>query len=223
MKVTLVHGEHEAKARDRYSYIVRGVKKRGWSVIPITTERGVGEQLLTGGMFDKGQLYTLENLNKFGSQETEWLGGKTSGLAANLLVYHKGKLAAGLIKKLPKDSRVEEFKLPVILFKFLDSLTANNRERIYTLFGEVADRENLEFILVMMGRHFRDLYWANTKSSSLPYPQWRVDKLERSASQLSTGVLEKIINQMAEIDYKNKTSDYNLRLGIEMVILPLLI
>ena len=64
----------------------------------------------------------LQLILELGKKEFVWLNKKYKELPGNLIIYFEGTLNATILKSFPNDSKIEEFKLPVLLWNFLDNL-----------------------------------------------------------------------------------------------------
>ena len=121
------------------------------------------------------------------------------------------------MKQLPKIDKVEEFKLPKLIWSFLDSCFPGNAKNALLLLHEIIKNEPVEFVFSLLAKHLRDLYWVKVDSppgqrpsGPVAYPSWRVEKLKRQSHKFSEGSLEDLINSLAQADIKAKTSQGEL-------------
>ncbi|OGM84386.1 hypothetical protein A2421_02165 [Candidatus Woesebacteria bacterium RIFOXYC1_FULL_43_18] len=81
------------------------------------------------------------------------------------------------------------------------------------------EKEAPEFIFTLIAKLFRDLYWVKIDAKSLPYPDWRVGKLKAHSSKFTADKLIFLIESLAEIDIKVKTSKADLVSELDLLII----
>jgi len=220
MKIIVLHGDDERKLYERLSKFIEIAKSRSWEVAYLDDKsEKVQEQLSSPSLFGAERFFIIRDITRFGKKELEWTCKNSNTLPGNLIIYHEGYISQTILKGLPKDIRIEEFKLPVILWNFLDNLYPGNSEKSVKQFHQLIEKEAPEFIFTLIAKLFRNLYWVNTDAASLPYPSWRVGKLEAQASKFTNGQLENLIGKLAEIDIKVKTSKADLISELDLLII----
>lgn len=220
MKLVLIHGDAAVISRERFHKIVKGVKKKGWETIRLNVDDSFSlkERLTSNSLFNQNILYIFEKANKIPASELKWLNENINEVEGSLLFYSDKKLPQTFLKNLPKKIQIENFDLPKIIFSFLDNLYQGNSKKALSLFEEVIKTESMEFIVALMARQFRDLYWVLEDQRTMTYPSWRLNKLSNQARKYTKLVLGDIIHSLAEIDYQSKTSDIDTRLLLELLI-----
>ena len=220
MKIIVLHGDDEKRLYERLTRFTQTAKSRSWEVTLLDSQTlTIEEQLSAPSLFSAERFFILRDIKKLGKRESVWLTKKSNDLAGNLIIYHEGVIAQSVLKSLPPDTKVEEFKLPVILWNFLDGLYPGNSERCIGKFHLLIEKEAPEFIFTLIAKLFRDLYWLKTDPASLPYPSWRVGKLKPQASKFTSDQLKDLINKLAEIDIKVKTSKADLTNELDLLII----
>lgn len=225
MKIVVISGEDTAKARERYSQIISGVKKKGWDIMRISTDDkiSVGEKLTGSSLFPEEILYTIDDIKKFAIADIKWIGKNADKYEGSLLIYCSGALPATVKNALPKDSKIENFELTKIIFVFLESFYPGNGKRILELFEELLKDNPIEVIMLMLARHLRDLYWVLEGGKGMSLPSWRAQKLKAQAMKFTKENLRDTISSLAEIDIKSKTSDVDAKFLLEILIAEKLI
>jgi DNA polymerase III delta subunit len=137
----------------------------------------------------------------------------------NLVIYHEKKIPKSFISSIKKIKKEEEYELPKLLFKFLESLVPGNAERSLNLLHTVLENEPPEFVFAMLARHFKDLYWVKKDPSNIPYPSWRVSKLESQASKFSIKQLKSFISKLAKTDVEVKTGKNDLLRSLDLLVM----
>lgn len=208
MKIIVLHGEDSNKSYLRLSRFMDTAKKRSWEILynefPNTPSLFGSERLL---IYKDYRLLTkkdIENFEKFDG---------------TLVVYHEHDLPASFIKLMPQDFKMEKYDLPKLLFIFLETLYPGNSVNSIKLLHEVTNAQPPELVMFFIAKHFRDLYWVKKDPDSTGFPSWKAGKLKTQASKLSVEKLELIINKLAEIDIKVKTSDENLLTALDLLII----
>ena len=123
-----------------------------------------------------------------------------------------------MIKILPPITKTEEYKLPKLIFKFLESFWPGNAKASIRLLHEVIRDEAPEFVFNLLSRHLRDIYWAMLDKESMSYPSWRVGKLTQQAKRFKDGQVQSLIQTFAEIDIQAKTSKANIIDSLDFII-----
>ena len=220
MNITVLHGDDIKQSYTCLKAIISQAKNRGFRgeyILP-NQGRSLSESLVSRSIFNEKVIYVVENINQFSNNDLKWLKGNVSGMEADLVVYHQGLLPQSILKVLPKEAKVEEFKLPNFLWKFLDSFYPGNSKNCIKLLHKVAEADNLERVFALLARHIKNLYMVRLDKNSLAFPSWRVDRLIYQSSKYKDGKIEKIISEMAKIDIDVKTSNSNLLDALDFLI-----
>ncbi len=220
MKIIILHGDDERKLYARLQRFVETARERSWEVDYLDDPAvKMQETLSSASLFSNERFFVLRDVKRLGKKETEWLNKKHAELSGNLIIYNEGYISKTILSSLPKDIKIEEFKLPVIIWSFLEHIYPGNSERCVQEFHKIIERDPPEFIFTLIAKLFRDLYWVKTDSSSMPYPPWRISKLKSQSSKFSEEKLKNIISQLAEIDIEVKTSKSDLVSSLDLLII----
>ena len=221
MKVIVLHGDNERASNQRLEKFIEVAKARGWQVNFLDSPEGISEKLTSVSLFGQQPFFVIRNINQWPPstlKKTKKVLEKGEGTA---VLYHNDFLGKTILESLPKGVKLEEFKLPRLIFNFLDSFYPGNAKRTLTLLHEVLKKEPPEFVFALLSRQVRDLYWAKT-GSPLPVAPWRAQKLKNQAGKFSQGDLEEIIRSLAETDIKVKTSQAQLTSSLDLLAVTLL-
>lgn len=210
MNIIVLHGDNTKKSYERFRKFVDVGKKRGWEVARIDPKNSFSEQIVSVGLFEKERLMILENINLLSKKDFEWLKRKTNDLSGTLIIYHRTFIPKRTINQLPKNHKAEEFTLPKLIWKLLDSFYPSNARSILKLLHSVVETENIEFVFALISRQLRDLYWVKVGEETLDLPSWRKSKLKSQSDKFSEKLLKELISDFAKIDVKVKTSKANL-------------
>jgi hypothetical protein len=221
MKIYLIHGEYNAKSYEKLQEYIAKAKEKNWKIVNFSNESGfsVQESLSSTDLFDTNKVYILDNISKLVKKDIDWINKNRSNLKGILLLYSNSQIKSTVINKFKNIDKQEEFSLPKNIFSFLESFYPKNSVTCIKLLHEILEKEKIEFIFYLLSKHLRDLYWVKTSPSNIPYPSWRVEKIEKQTSKFSLELLIEIINTMSEIDIKSKTSKSNLIDLLDLVII----
>lgn len=208
MKIVVVHGEDTVKSRLRYSTIVEAIKKRGWSTIVVPREGGanLADTVREQSLFGSETLYRVDDGTSIPSSQIKALKTLIDDFQGSLLIYFDKKLTSTVKKLFPPKTKFEEFELPKIIFLFLESLYPGRAREIINYLDKMLVSQAPEFIVAVVAKHLRDVYWVKIGAEGLSYPGWRISKLSRQSQKFSEGHLERIIDNLAQIDIEAKRS-----------------
>lgn len=220
MKIILLHGDNTIKSYERLTTFIEVAKKRNWEIVQISQDSplSLSESLSSQSLFIKEKLFILENLNKINKKELDWLKKKAEKLDGTLIIYYPGGIPSNLLKTLPQTIKIEEFKLPKLIFVLLDSLYPKNSKKILKLLHQTLENQPVEFIFALISRHFRDLYWVKVDPKTLELPGWRLLKTKKQASLFSEEQVKDIIYNLTEADIEAKTSKSSLISSLDLLI-----
>lgn len=219
MKIIVLHGDHVGKSYERLQRFIDVAKKRGWRIERITdNKQNISEALVSEGLFGEKKLVIIDGVKLINKKDGEWLKKNKDLINVDVVVYHKGLVTKTALKVLPAPDKVEEFKLPKLIWNFLDSFYPGNAKNCLELLHEIVKNEPLELVFFLLVKQVRDIYWAKVDPKTLPYPSWRMGKLKNLASKFNEKLLKKIINDFAKADIKSKTSKAKLLDELDFII-----
>jgi len=202
MKFIILHGDNTPKLYERLTKFIETAKKRGWDI----TNNEINQ---TPSLFNKETLTIYRKYNLLSPKKDIPNILKASG---TLVIYHEGHIPQLFLKELPKDTKIEEFKLPKIIWNFLDNISVK-------LLHEVIKTEPIEFVFSVLAKRFRDIYWVKTSEDTLPYQPWQIGKLKRQSQKYTTREVVQIINKLADIDVKVKTGKADLISELDLMLI----
>ncbi len=225
MKLLILHGDDQVKLYDRLEKFIQTAKKRSWEIAYLDDVPSIKEALSASSLFGNERFFVLRDIKKLGKSEIEWLKKKAPELEGNLVIYHEGYIPVGITKGITTDVKnghtavIEEFKLPKIIFSLMDMIRPGNSTQVIKTLHKIVETEPVEFVFVLIAKLMRDLYWAKTDLSSMPYPSWRSSKLKNQADKFTINNLQLIISELSEIDVRVKTSKADLLSSLDLLII----
>ncbi len=219
MKITLIHGDHVTLSRERFYSIMSRVKARGWEVVHLNgQDLSALDGLINASLFNTNQLYVIEDVDKIPSHELKWLEKNHTRLETNLLIWHRKELGQRLIRSLPKNTSFEVFKLPKIIFTFLEDIKPKNAASALKKLQVIKKTEPPEFVLALLAQHLRDLTIAKL-DGNLPYPNWRANKIIAQARAFDESRLKSFIKDLAQADVDAKTGGPPLATSLDLILM----
>lgn len=221
MKTILIHGNYIQKSYLRLSLFIDEAKKREWEVIRIDPKSSLDliHKISTQSLFDIDKLLVIQNPKLIDKKGLLWLKQNKDNLPGTLVFYQEGNLAKSSINSLPKLDKLEQYTLPRNLFKFLESFYPGNSNVCLKLYYDVLNSEPVEFVFSLLSKQVRDLYWVLVEPSTIPYPSWRVAKLENQSKHYIKNDLVDLINTLSKLDIRTKTTKQNLTDSLDLLIL----
>ncbi len=208
MKIIVLHGDDIGKSYERFQKFVTEAKRREWEIL-------YDDLSLTLSLFGQERLTVIRDYKLI----TKKILSSLSKIDGTLVIYHESDLPKTFLQILPQNTKVEEFKLPKLIWNFLEHIYPGNSEKLVAELHRVIKNEAPEFVFTLAARQLRDLYWVKINSKSLPYQSWRVGKLKSQASKFQTEDLKEIINKLSEIDIQAKTGKSDLISSLDLMIL----
>lgn len=201
MKVIILHGDYIVKAYERLQKFISEAQKRGWEIIN-------DEIVLTPSLFGKERLVVFRKYTLLSKADIKNL----SRLQGTLIVYNEGKIPITFIRSLPKETKIEEFNLPKIIWNFLDKPSVK-------LLHEAIKNEPVEFVFALLAKRFRDLYWVKADPKTIFYPSWQIAKLTKQSHRFTQSKLLELIAELAKIDILAKTSKAEIISSLDLMFL----
>lgn len=219
MKIIILYGDNTIESYNRLLSFIKEAKKRDWNIMRINNaKQNIFEALYYDSLFEKRKLVVIEDSAIFSPTVKKWIKTNFDKSDTTLVIYYPATLTKSFIKSLPKVDKVEEFKIPKLIWSFLESFYPGNSKNALLLFHETIKSEPIEFVFSLLAKLLRDLYWVKADSRSLPYPPWRVNKLKNQSRRFTAEMLKNLIFELADADIKSKTSDENLTGLVDFII-----
>jgi len=142
---------------------------------------------------------------------------------ANLVCWENKDFSANERGKFPKSFSFKNFKLPSILFKFLENLRPSKVNENLKGFRETTSQVDPNFFFLMFVRQIRLLILAQNKKTISNLPSWQIAKLQKQVKLFKLEKLIEIYKKLLQIDYGQKTSSspFSLIQALELLILDI--
>jgi len=220
MKIIILHGDDTVKSYERLKKFIDVAKERSWEVSHIDeSDQSFEEILSASSLFGSERFFILKDVKKIGKKEHAWLSKNYAAISGNLIIYNEGSLNVTTIKSFPSDTKFEEFKLPVVIWNFLDNLAPGKGDYSVKTLHKILEKEPPEFIFSLIARHFRDLTWVKVDAASAGFPFWKINKLKSQSSKFTAEALRNFISSLSDIDINVKTSKADLTTELDLLLI----
>ncbi len=220
MKTFLIHGEDNIKSYQRFLKFVDEAKKRSWEVIYLDDSTlTLPENISSTGLFQTERFFVHRDFKKLTKKDLDWIYTNSRDYPGNLVLYADTEVPKTSLSKLPKDIKLEDFKVDKTIWKLLDSFYPGNSKNFITLMHKTAETEAIELVFGLMAKTVKELYWVKSDPGSLDYPDWRIGKLKAQSNKFSKEQLINIISDLSEADTKSKTSNSDLISLLDFIVI----
>ncbi|MDP1710041.1 MAG: hypothetical protein Q8L28_00265, partial [bacterium] len=127
MKIIVLHGEDSIKSFERLKKFIETAKRRSWEIVNINESSLSIQETLSGtSLFETKRFYILRDVKKLGKKELGWVSINSDSIKGTLVICHDDVISQLILKALPKDTTIECFTLPKIIWGFLEHLYPGN-------------------------------------------------------------------------------------------------
>jgi len=228
----IIHGEDVVSSRNRLQELLTEVKLANKEVVKLegkkVTLTEIKQALEAQSLFGQERAVVVEQL--LGRQQSkdkeailEYLSKEDLG-KLDLYSWDDKQLTATQLKGFGK-AKVQEFKLPQVLWQFLDGLKPGQAKYTLGLFEKVIEHQPVEMVFGLLIKRLRYLVVARIEGQKglggfKELQGWQQGKMMAQARQFSEEKLKNLGAEMLEMDYKRKTGKTNLGLteGLELII-----
>lgn len=218
MKIIALHGDNAIKVYERLQRFMDVAKKRGMLITRLDNNSNFIDAFSSQSLFKEKILYVVSDVLLLTNNVLAWINGVGSKHDHTLVITHVGTLRKSLLNTLPKDTKVEEYKLPVYVWKFLDSFYPGNAKVALAVFNDASKQDAPEFLFAMLARHLRDIYLLKLNEDTPAIQPWKATKLKNQLRYFANGDLERIIELLAKADIKTKTSKSTIKSELDFII-----
>ncbi len=226
MKSYILHGDNIILSRKRLSEIIKEAKENDWEIVRVDWSVSKKQELLTlaqsQNLLSSGILVVVENFFSGNKKANEILKSiKIDEYTA--FVFWENKTVTPTNVKGLNDFVIQEFKIPTVIFNFLNSLAPGNAKVMLSYLEESLKKDPADFLLIMIARHIRNLIWVKVEPESMAIPDWQKRNLQGQASKFTKEQLYNLHHQLLELDRGSKTSQLpeNLSASLEVLVASL--
>lgn len=225
----ILHGENIVASRQALHDKIDSLKEK--EVDEIVSLDGikltlteVKQALESTSLLGKARLVVIENLlsspkNKQKEEIVNYL--EKIDKKISLILWEKKELSRSSLKKLASRGTVELFKIAPIIFRFLDSISLQNKKNTLTLLHQCLKADSPEMVFYMLCRQARYLILAKDLGLKglAGLASWQQTKFLRQAEKFSLEQLLGLHKKLLRIDYEQKTGRASLPLSSQLDLL----
>lgn len=226
--ITVLHGDHIASSRAELNRLKLQAKDKelriidGRSIDPTALIQSLESSSLFGGE----TCIIIEQLfGKLGRQIkriAEYcaiIAG--AGNTSDIILWEDKELSAGVLKQLGSHSQVRLFKLPVLIFQFLDGVRPGNAKPVLSAFTSLMETDPAELVFSMLVKRVRQLLGIAAGSPPAGLAGWQDARLTTQAKSFTMRELISLYEKLGDAEYAVKSggSPFSLRQLLEQIIL----
>lgn len=228
--IILLHGDHIDASRKELNRVKEELKG---SDVRSLDGRDLDEALLiqaleSSSLFGGSTLVVIERLfGKLGKQpkRIEKLAHilVSSSSDSAVVLWEDREVPPSVVKALGAGARVQLFKLPVLIFQFLDALRPANTKALLTLFEQLMANEPPELVLSMMTKRVRQLIQLASGTIPAGLAGWQASRLTTQAKSFTMEKLIARYHAIGEMEWalKSGQSAFPLKPLIEQFLITL--
>jgi len=213
--IYIFHGDNPVDSRKKLLELITSEKNKGTNIVRLEAKKLtppiLEENLVNHDLFGTSQLTIVEALHSLPrSKKKNQLITTIQKSNSNIVLWEKRSLTKTMLKKFPQ-AKTSESKLTKALFKWLDSLSSNqkSKKKQLELLHQSIEIDSAGMCLAMLMRQIRLLIQAR-ENHKIKGPPFMISKLKNQARNFSLQQLLNIHNQLLDFDIKQKSS-LNLR------------
>jgi len=227
--ILLLHGDNLVSSRDYLKELVVQAKKKGQEIVRLDGLAVKPEDLIqaldSACLFGQTRLAVVEELfsrPKSAEKDQIFKFLKTFPANVDLIFWEKKEIGKLILNHLPQGTEIKIFKTPVLVFKFLDQLSPQTKNKALELYQQLLKQTPVELVFYMICRQIRLLLLAGDRQMTSG-PPWMIGKFNKQASLFTKDKLLTIYRELFRIEKSLKTGKTKLPLDwhLDMLILGL--
>lgn len=225
--ITLFHGDNIQASRNALTQLKEHAKTKE-KEIRIVLGRNIDELVLTQALqshslFGNALFVVIENLfskiSKKSKSANEFIKILSNADTDTQVVCWEDKeLTKSQLSGFPPKTAIQLFKLPVLIFSFLDGIYPSNRDTSLHIFNELIQKEAPELVFSMITKRMRQLIFILNGTYSPEISDWQKGRLTTQAKHFTMEKLQAMYTKLPDIEYliKSGTSPVNLKTHINL-------
>ncbi|MEK7592439.1 MAG: hypothetical protein AAB508_03525 [Patescibacteria group bacterium] len=214
----LIHGDTIEESRKEF---VRAKNEaRGKELRDLTDfasdENALRQGLESHSLFGTDLLVVFENaLSHFGRKEKaleKFLSIIKENTNIDILFWEGKEISKGTLTKLEIGSNIQLFKLPVVLFTFLDSIAPKNERVLLDIYRKTILSNDPYLVFTMIVRRVHDLICIAQGVPSDPAQAWQMGRLTKQTKLFTIDKLLSMHRHLLALDISNKSGNSALLL-----------
>lgn len=211
--ITLLHGDQIEASRAEYSRLKEAAKQKEVLEGKTLDETNLTQALSSESMFGGEKTIFIDNLfGKLGRKIKliERLAAIIRGATVDVILWEDKEVGSTVIKSLGKVD-VKLFKMPVLLFQFLDTLSLKTYEKL----------QEPELVFFMLTKRVRQLIQLKDGVTPDGLQSWQAGRLTQQAKVFTMERLLAMYKKLVTMEFsiKNGSSPFTLRQLTEQFLL----
>jgi DNA polymerase III delta subunit len=228
--ITLLHGDHIEASRSALNALKEaGIAKELRNVDGRTVEESsLVQSLESSSLFGGDTLVVIDRLFSKIGRQTKRIEALCKLLvqssdATDVILWEDKEVGATVIKHLGSNAQVRVFKVPVLIFQFLDGIKPNNVKNTLSTYSQLVQSDAPELIFSMMVKRVRQLIQVFDGATPEGVAAWQAGRLMTQAKSFTMEKLLLSYKSLHDIEVRIKTgmSPYTLSAHIEQFIISL--
>ncbi len=215
--ITIIHGDNVEDSRN-YFFDLKKSFPNLISLTGVNIDKNELTNLFHGdSLFFDDKNIAIENFlsknkpSKALDETIEILNNNSKN--ANVILWEEKEIGQKILGKFPK-AQAQVFKIPKLIFNFLDSIRPDNGQSLVTLFHKLLENNAAEIITYMMTRQFRLMIAVKDTGENIDelskMMSWQKGKLEKQASLFDKNKLINLYKKLYDIDVSQKTGKLSM-------------
>lgn len=218
MNIYLIHGDNSIASYERLKLYLDKARANKWEIVEIDDANADIKNILRSNtLFGSKRLVTIRKYTLIDAKTIQYL--KDIDAQTEILIYHDNTIPDTFIKKLNNVKKNEAFKLSKYLWKFIDNFYPDNIKNCLFFFHESLKTDPVELVFSILVGQIKDMFLVLYSDKPLPYPLWRSQNIKRQADKFGKVKIKSVIDDLAKIDIKTKTSSVNLKDELDLFII----
>ena len=215
--ITVIHGDDINQSRISLSKLRSSLSNATVLDGSEITKESILDYFSSNNLFGDKKNLIIENLlskNRPSKRLSEIIDTLSKNQKETHIILWEGKEIGTKTISQFHGAEVMLFKIPKIIFDFLDNIRPGNGNKLVHLFNELSQNSPMEIILFMLIRQFRIM--LSFSSMAMPdleevsrMAPWQKGKIQNQAHLFSTEALKKNFQTLFEIDLFSKTGRLN--------------
>ncbi len=212
--ITIIHGDSTDESREYFLKIKTKFQNLFCLEGQNITEGDLINFFSGGNLFYEEKNLMIENLlskNKAGKNLDQLIAILNEHeRKSNIIMWEEKEVSQKNLNLFPK-AQVQIFKIPKLIFNFLDNIKPGNGKNLIVIFHKLLENSPVEIILYMMVRQLRLLIAVSSSNKSDTIEElekiapWQKGKIERQAVFFERDKLINLYKKLYDIDLSGKT------------------
>lgn len=228
--ITLLHGDDVEASRNELNRFKSQAKQKeirhlDWREV---SDTALTQALESQSLFGVETVVIIENLFTRLGRKTKSIEElvrilRQGSKGSNVILWEEKTIGTGIVESLGTDAQVKLFKIPAIIFQFLDGLRPGNAKPLLLLYRKVTRKDAPELVFAMLVRRLRQLMIVHDGSTVSGLQPWQVNRLTSQAKSFTMEKLVAMYRKLLTIEYsvKSGTSPFTLSAHIEQFLADL--